>query len=975
MANTDGNPFVGPRPIQQDEPLYGRSLEVRALYNRLVAHRIVVLHSPSGAGKSSLVQAGLIPRLKEGGFEVWKAIRVNLDVHGLGGVPAASNRYLLSAMLSLEEELPPARRRSPTELADLDFANYLATRPRRKGREDRPVVLLFDQFEEVLTVAPRAVADKRAFFTSVGKALDTGVFWALFVIREDYLAAFAPYRELIPTQMANTFRLDLLGVVGAREAAVQLAQAGGRSFPAVDHLIRDLSTVQVQQADGTFVAEQGLYVEPVQLQVVCRQLWEAIPAGDRSIEEEDLAKYADVTQALARYYADAVAKTAGGDPAVERAVREWVGNRLIMGGIRSQVRREVGKSSGLDNALIDRLLGCYLVHTEQRAGADWFELTHDRLVAPVQRDNEAWEQAHLHPLQVQARMWENGRRSQSLLLSAEVLVGATAWATEHPELVTAEEQEFLELSRKLRADEARQRDRQRAYVLTLAVGVVVALVVGAFALYLRSVAVRQMMAYEAQLSRTEGSLAQAREGQRAALWIGYVRTFMAKDPTRALAGLGELSSLEGVPGALQLARGAFARPSALAVLIGHGGPVLAAAFSPDGTRVVTASQDGTARLWHADGRGASVVLTGHRGPVRSASFSRDGTRIVTASDDGSARVWQTDRSGEAVKLMGAKPGGLVSAAFSRDAQRVLTLSALGEVSVWGADGASAPVLLSHPRAMGFAAWSPDGSQVVTTETKGGQAWVWHLDNPGEPVRLGVDGDMRADESTVGATFSQDGRRVLTVEHGRARLWNADGSGDPVVIAREGVVVAGLSADGRRIATLARDSESVHAVQIWDAGTGEAASDRSAHGGWALASLSRDGQGALTFSAKAREVKLWAADASDEQAFVELRGHQDVVTSAAFGADGGRVVTASRDGTARVWDLQRGPDRGDTMDGAVLLARARTTTSLCVPAEERVEYLGATVDAACEAFALCERKHGRSPSAIASGVGGSICVKQ
>ena len=67
---SEQNPFVGPRSIHHGEPLYGRTAEVRALFDLLQARRIVVLHSPSGAGKSSLVQAGLIPRLKEARFDV-----------------------------------------------------------------------------------------------------------------------------------------------------------------------------------------------------------------------------------------------------------------------------------------------------------------------------------------------------------------------------------------------------------------------------------------------------------------------------------------------------------------------------------------------------------------------------------------------------------------------------------------------------------------------------------------------------------------------------------------------------------------------------------------------------------------------------------------------------------------------------------------------------------------------------------------
>jgi len=462
------NPFVGPRPIQNGELLFGRSVEVLALYNLLLARRIVVLHSPSGAGKSSLVYAGLTRKLEESEFDVWKAIRVNLDLDSLEDIPPNSNRYLLSALVSLEEELPERHRRSPAELARLDFCTYLSSRPRRKGRANQSVVLLFDQFEEVLTVAPQNTEAKRQLFMEVGKALDNAVdegrdnFWALFIIREDYLAALTPYRDYIPTQLSNTFRLDLLSQEAAREAAVQLANQGGRSFPAVEQLIRDLSTIQVQQSDGSFKPEQGRYVEPVQLQVVCHQLWNAMPENDPSIDAEDIARYADVSRALASYYAQAVDKIAQGNVAVARAVREWVGNKLIGGGIRSQVRHGSGESGGLDNALIAQLLSSYLVRAEQRAGANWYELSHDRLVEPVRQDNRAWEQAHLHPLQVQAKLWENSGKVSSLLMSAEALALAAAWARENAKLVTASEQEFLKKSQELRdAERARHAERAR----------------------------------------------------------------------------------------------------------------------------------------------------------------------------------------------------------------------------------------------------------------------------------------------------------------------------------------------------------------------------------------------------------------------------------------------------------------------------------------------------------------------------------
>lgn len=510
------NPFVGPRPIQQGEALHGRKREIRELYEHLTGHRIVVLHSPSGAGKSSLVQAGLIPRLREAKFDVWRPIRVNLDPSTFEGVPADVNRHVLSALVSLEDELPAPHRRSPADLAKLGFLDYLDGRPRRKGRSDQSAVLIFDQFEEILSIAPRAIEAKRAFFSAVGAALDTGRYWALFVIREDYLAALAPYRDLLPTQLTNTYRLDLLGQGGAREAASKLAEEGGRSFPAVDKLVRDLSVVHVQQPDGSFVAEQGIHVEPVYLQVVCRRLWAAMPDDADSIDEADVEAYAQVSKSLAGYYADAVAAIAGDDAALERGLRDWVGTRLIVGGIRSQVRQQVGGDGDISLVHIHRLLDSYLIRSEQRAGANWYELSHDRLVEPVLQDNEAWQQAHLHALQVQAKLWDSGGRAQALLLGPDALPGAHAWATAHPRLLTAGEREFLALSQDRRDREVRQRRGRQVFTVMLAAVAVVAVVFGVLADQAREAAEAAQRTTEVASKAAEAALEKAEAAQDAA---------------------------------------------------------------------------------------------------------------------------------------------------------------------------------------------------------------------------------------------------------------------------------------------------------------------------------------------------------------------------------------------------------------------------------------------------------------------------
>ena len=113
--------------------------------------------------------------------------------------------------------------------------------------------------------------------------------------------------------------------------------------------------------------------------------------------------------------------------------------------------------------------------------------------------------------------------------------------------------------------------------------------------------------------------------------------------------------------------------------------VIEVAFSPDGTQIVTASRDGTVRVWRADGAGEPIVLKGHEGAVVSATFSPDGTQIVTASRDGTAQVWRTDGTGKPVVLRGHK-GYVMSAAFSPDGTWVVTASVDKTARVWTISG-------------------------------------------------------------------------------------------------------------------------------------------------------------------------------------------------------------------------------------------------------------------------------------------------
>ena len=500
------NPYIGPRPFEERDALYGRDREIADLYSLLITERIVLLHSPSGAGKSSLVQAGLIPLARDS-FDVWGPVRLNQEPR----IQGASNRYVRSAVASFEEHVSEERR-PPEDLAGLTLAEYFRTHPRRSGAAEQ-VLLVFDQFEEVLTVDPLAIAAKEEFFDQLRELLEIPQIRALFLLREDFLAPLDPYKERVPTLLTNRFRIDLLDLDSAREAMVEPARAAGRQFPAADQLVHDLATLKVQLPDGSFREQTGHYVEPVQLQMVCRGLWDAMPSGDRSIDVEDLADFGDVGEALAAYYDDLVARVAGGEIAVEHAIREWFNQRLITAaGLRAQVLMEREASGGLANGVIARLRDTHLVRAEKQAGATWFELAHDRLIEPVRRSNALWFSSEIQEVQRRASLWEKEGRPPGLLLKDEELTEGESWALGIVELTDVEAR-FLEESRKAQDFVDRER-RQARWIRVLAVA---AMIVSVLALAAGGFAWKQLQEAKKQKEKAEAAQEEAEESRKKAV--------------------------------------------------------------------------------------------------------------------------------------------------------------------------------------------------------------------------------------------------------------------------------------------------------------------------------------------------------------------------------------------------------------------------------------------------------------------------
>ncbi len=340
------------------------------------------------------------------------------------------------------------------------------------------------------------------------------------------------------------------------------------------------------------------------------------------------------------------------------------------------------------------------------------------------------------------------------------------------------------------------------------------------------------------------------------------------------------------------------KPTALtpllrAVLEGHTDRVSSSSFSPDGTRIITASWDGTARVWDTDCHTVVAYLQGHKGRINSASFNPDGTRIITASDDGTARVWDT-YSGLELALLQDHTPQIAYASFNPDGTRIVTSGSDGIARVWDAESSEQLILLmDHIDRVLSAGFDSDGSRIVTASADG-TARVWEIGRDAKPTIL-----FGHSAPVISASFSPDGMRILTASSDKtARVWDAE-SGEQLALLQGHTLAinsASFSPDGKRILTASDDGT----ARVWDIDNSSEPLIFWGHTDSVMsAAFSSDGTRIVTASWD-NTARIWDTDSGVELAV--LQGHTGGVTSAGFSSDGTLIITASVDNTARVWDV-------------------------------------------------------------------------
>ncbi|MEG5049904.1 MULTISPECIES: nSTAND1 domain-containing NTPase [unclassified Microcoleus] len=157
----------------------------------------------------------------------------------------------------------------------------------------------------------------------------------------------------------------------------------------------------------------------------------------------------------------------------------------------------------------------------------------------------------------------------------------------------------------------------------------------------------------------------------------------------------------------------------------HESPILKISLSPDGKSVATASEDGTAKIWHLDGK-LKHTLPGHTSGVEDVSFSRDGNRIATASKDNTVKLW--DRNGNLLKTLTGHSAAVISVSFSPDGDAIATASEDRTIKLWNLDGTLITTLKGHSDKVNTVTFHPKNSKILISGSSDSTIIIWDLEN-------------------------------------------------------------------------------------------------------------------------------------------------------------------------------------------------------------------------------------------------------
>jgi WD40 repeat protein len=928
---------------------------------------LMVVSGVSGAGKSSLLRAGVLPRIAEAGLAPaagappWPYLVITPARAPLTELSDHVAPLVSTDAATLRQTL----RADPSGFALTALEAARARQGPGTGSERGRLLLVVDQFEQVFTQCTDE-SERSAFITALHAAAAIGhgpdqvpAAMVILVVRADFEARCTVYEELaeavqnrylVLPMTRDELRMAITGPAQMAESPV----AGAL----VEELVRAASATPSPTASAPTASGAGVLPH---LSHALDQAWR-IRAGD-VLTLADYARAGGIERSIALSADGAYASL----PPAQRETASEVFIRLTAispDGVNTAdrcTRAELTEGKTPEQAAdVEAVLETFAAERLLTLAEDSVEISHDSLLTawPLLRDT--WLVEHRNDRITRTRLrdaaaeWVRRSRDPSYLYRGTVLQTAAEMAEKiaaDPARrlpLTQDERDFLRAGDGARRRTARWRRTAIAGLAVLTVAAlaiaVIAVLNAATAAQLHATALSRELAAESlttdltdpvtarQLAVAAWSVAHTTEADSAMTTLLAEQSQQGMLPAEARIGLdavafspdGTLLATADWDGTVRLWNPATSRPvGSPLTLSGDGVGTADVAFSPDGKLLASAVSLGPGQLWDAATRrpvgsplpANTTDTTGTSGGTGVVAFSPDGKLLATAGSDGTVQLWNPATSQPAgVPLHAVRSGAVNGVAFSPDGTLLASADSDGTVRLWNpatGHAVGTPLRAVRGGAVDGVAFSPDG-KVLASADSDGTVRLW---NPATRQPTGAPLLALSGGGVDGVAFSPDGTLLASADSdGTVRLWNpATGHavGTPLRAVRSGVVDGvAFSPDGKILASADSDG----AVRLWDPATGQPAGAplRAVRSGVVNGvAFSPDGT-VLATAGSDGTVRVWDPATGQEFGAPLLAVRGGGVEEVAFSPDGKLLATADSDGTVRLWNPATGQPVGTSL---------------------------------------------------------------
>jgi tetratricopeptide (TPR) repeat protein len=375
MTEFTNSPYPGTRPFGKKDStfFFGRQSEIEAVKDTWRVNRLTVLDGGAAVGKTSLLQAGVIPLAETSRDEVLAPGQVSHEAAFPEAALPGSNPYTFALLRSWR----PGE--TATALAGMTISDFVR---RRTERHSGSILAVIDQAEELLVDSGPRRTHQRHFLADLAEALEKyRQFHLLVVVRP---SALGMVHETLGSGAQQ--HLEPLTRDGAIKAITGPAGLCSRPFEAdaAEEITTSLQTSRLVSRSGTERSVVSDQVQPVLLQIVCRRLWETLPDEPRLITKRAVRRHGDAESALTSYCGRVLAAVAEQHDIPTARLRSWVRQTFITEvGTRGNAYEGITETASLPNAIARSLEDGRILCSEQRAGSRWYQLLSDRLISPL----------------------------------------------------------------------------------------------------------------------------------------------------------------------------------------------------------------------------------------------------------------------------------------------------------------------------------------------------------------------------------------------------------------------------------------------------------------------------------------------------------------------------------------------------------------------------------------------------------------